>query len=149
MPSGKGVDVGVGLVLEIDQSEQVGDERGSGLGTHPVGGSEEVEVLGGVQALVDAEYVGHPADQPPNRLRIDLRIDSADPHRPAVAGEEARHEKHGGGLPGSVRADESHHRPVGDGQVGAVERPHLAVPLVDAVQLDDHAPAASQLSRCS
>ncbi len=57
--------------------------------------------------------------------------------------------KHGGGLPCPVRADQPHHRTVGDRQVGAIERPDLSVPLVDALQLDDHASAASQLSRCS
>ena len=69
-PAREGLDVRVALVAEVDQLEQVGDHPAPAGRRQPVAAGEEVEVLPDLHVVVDAEGVGHEAEDAPDLVGV-------------------------------------------------------------------------------
>ena len=91
MPRTERLHVGVALVGQVDQLQQVADHLAPPGGRNAVAAGEEVEVLPDPHVVVDAERVGHVADGPAHRVRLAPDAVAAD-LRVARGGHEQRRE---------------------------------------------------------
>ena len=69
------LDVGVALVAEVDEVEQVADHLAPAGGRDAVAAGEEVEVLPDLHVVVDAEDVGHEAEDATHGVGVPADVD--------------------------------------------------------------------------
>ncbi len=80
----QGVDIGVGLVDQAHQLEQISHHSRPGPRSYVLHSCKEIEILGSVETFVDPEEVGHPAELAPNGDRVHFRVDPSDFDRTSV-----------------------------------------------------------------
>ncbi len=135
--AGEAQDVGVALVREVDQLEEVADHPLALGGAEAVAATEEVEVLPDLHVVVDPERVRHVAEDAPNRHRVPANRLAGD-QRVARGGDEERrqHAQHRR-LAGAVRADEPEDLAGVYVEVDAADRERAVVALDEPRRLDD------------
>ncbi len=143
------VDVGIRLVFEIDQCQEIGHDRRARRRPDVLGGGEELQILVGAQTLVNAEEVGHVTHVATYRQRVALGIEATDAYLAPVARQQRSDDQHRRGLAGPVGSDEAHDGPLRNLEVCLVERLDSPVAFGDPVELDDHCSLQSNLNRAS
>ena len=135
----EGLDVGVALFGEVDQVEQVADHLAPPPRRQPVAAGEEVEVLPDLHVVVDAEGVGHVADDPPRGGRLAADRDAADEGvaggRREERGEHAQRRR----LACAVRPHQAEDLVLADDQVEPADGEGAVEALGQAPRLDDGA----------
>ena len=135
-PLGEAVDVVVALVGQVEQFEDLADDL---LAVGPgdlVGDGEEVEEFPDLHPVVDAEVVGHEADDLADGHRVvDDRM-ARDPPFARGGAEQGGQEPDGRALARAVGADEAEDLALADRQVQVVHGHELAVTLGEVAHLD-------------
>ena len=126
----------VALVVQVDQVEHfVADLPPLGP-VDPIGGGEELEILDHLHVVVDAEEIGHEADQPADFLRPGVDRVAADVGLAPGGIEQRGQDLHRGGLARPVRPDEAEHVPRLELDVERFDGEQLAVFLREVAGLD-------------
>ena len=135
-PLGEPVDVIVSLVGQVEQVEHFADDLLAVRTGDLVGDGEEVEELPDFHAVVDAEIVGHEADDPPDRHRLGgdrvARDAPLAERRPQQGGQESDR----GALAGAVGPDEAEDLALTDGEAQVVDGDEITVILREVDHLD-------------
>ena len=131
------LDVGLALVGEVDQLQEIADDPLPGGGREAVAAGEEVEVLPDPHVVVDPERVRHEAEDATDLVGVPA-------HRPAgdlgLAGrrlEERGQDPEGRRLAGAVGPDQAEDLALLDVEVEAGDGERLVVALHEALGLDD------------
>src|SRR5690606_31515109 len=103
---------------------------------HSLHRGEELQVLVGVEALVEPEEVGHVAEVAAHHVRLPLGIRPRNRHRSAVPGEKGAEYEHGGRLASPIRPDQPEDASHGHGEVEAAQGHDTPVALLHRPQLD-------------
>ena len=129
--------LGLLLMAEVYERQQVGNQLGATGGQDGVGGGKEVEVFRRLHVVVDAEEVGHEPNLPPHRRSLAH-------HRMArhisftVAWQQQRGENpHGRRLPRAIWPDEAVNRPLRNAQIQMIEGDHPAIAPRQVAGLDN------------
>ena len=132
----QGVDLGLATIGEVDQLQKLARDRRPLAPRHAVAGGVELEVLGGGQPVVDAEEVGHVADQVADLARI---LGDRDAGHGGVAGvgrAQRGQDPDGGRLARPVGTDEAEDLALGDGEGDLVQGDPAPELLVEALDRD-------------
>ena len=129
--------VGVALVREVDQLEQVADDAPPLGRTEAVAPTEEVQVLPDLHVVVDPERVRHVAEDAAHRLGVPADRFTGDPGIAGSRFEERREHPQHRRLARAVGADEPEDLARLDGQVHAADRDGPVVALHEPRCLDD------------
>ena len=131
--------VGVALVREVDQLEQVADHAPPLGGSEAVAPTEEVQVLPDLHVVVHPEHVRHVAEDATNRLGVPAHRFAGDRGVARGRGEERREHPQHRRLAGAVRTDEAEDLALLDRQVHAADGDRAVVALHEPGGLDDGA----------
>src|SRR5690606_13419200 len=104
-PAREGGDEPIAMRSEVGESQDVLDHPLSARAVDLEGEEEELEILGERHVVVDAEGVGHVADEPFHLQRIFHDVDTVDGRRSARRLEERREDADRRRLSRAVRAD--------------------------------------------
>ena len=134
------VDLGFAAFSEVNQLQQLGRDPPAAAAGHAMASGIELEVLLSGQPVVDAEEVGHVADQRPHRCRVLADRDAADRGPTSIRRCQGGEDADGGGLAGSVGPDEAEDLALGHAEADIRHRDLAAVPLAQLLD-SDHPPA--------
>ena len=124
------------LRLQVVGLEQGVDPLAARRARQALHAGEEQQVLAHAEVLVQRELLGHVPHPPPQGLG--LRRDAQAEHLDlaGAGGQQPAQHADGGGLPGSVRAEEAVHRRARHRQVDRVDRLQRAEALAQATRAD-------------
>ena len=106
-PARQALDVGVSLVAEIDEVEEVADHPPAAIGGDVVAASEEVEILPDLHVVVNAEHVWHEAEDATRLVGVPPHGDAGDFSLARRRRQERRENPKSRGLARPVRSDEA------------------------------------------
>ena len=132
----EGLDVGVALVGEADDLEQLADHRGPAGRGDAVAAREEVEVLPDAEVVVHAVEVGHVADAAADLDRVRADRDAGHERLARGRGEERGQDLHRRRLARAVRPDQPEDLAAADDEVDAGHGEVVVVALHEAAGLD-------------
>ena len=136
MPAREAGHQGVALVGQVDQLEHLLADLLPRGPLDPVGRGEELEVLDHLHVVVDAEEVGHVADDAADLLRAGVDRVAADGRLAPGGIQERGQDPHRRRLARAVGADEAVDVPLVERQVEPVQGVQLAVHLGQFMRLD-------------
>ncbi|GDX91751.1 hypothetical protein LBMAG46_17580 [Planctomycetia bacterium] len=109
LSAGQFVDHGIAFEGHIDKFKFFFNDFAPSLGNDAIGGGEEFEVFHDGHIVVDAEEVGHEADQSADFFLVCVDGFSADVGFTVIGREECGDHPHGGGFARPVGSDETKH----------------------------------------
>ena len=110
-----------------------------------IGGGEEFEILDDLHVVIDAEEIGHVADEAADFLRVAIDRVAADVRLAVSRIEQRRQDLHRGRLARAVGADEAKQIPRGQIELDGLDGELLAVFLRQVVGRDHGAGGSSGL----
>ena len=136
-PARQRLDVGVALVGEVDELEQVADHPAPRRRAEAVAAGEEVEVLPDLHVVVDPERVRHEPEDATYLVGVPGDGPAGDLGLTGRRQQERREHPERRGLARAVRPDETEDLALGDVEVDAGHRDRPVVALDQAVGADD------------
>ena len=132
----EGVGVGVAFEVEVDDLQLLVAHAAPRRALDPVGGREELEILDHLHVVIDAEEIGHVADQAADFLG--LRVDRVAAHIRFAPGriQQRGDDPHGRRLAGPVGSDEAEQVAFLQLQFDGADGEEVAVFLREIVCLD-------------
>jgi len=127
LTAGELIDHRIALVGHVDEFEFFFADLAAVRTVDAVGRGEEFEVFNDLHVIIDAEEVGHIADESADFLRMGIDRFSADVGFAVIGIEEGGQHAHGRGLTRSVRTDEAEDVPLSERQVEIVDGDQIAV----------------------
>ena len=134
--AGEAGDEGVALVAQVDQVEHVVADLAALRPLDAIGGGEELQVLDHLHVVVDAEEVGHVADQAADFLGMGVDRVAADAGLAPGGLQERGQDPHGGRLARAVGADEAEQVALGQLEGEVIDGVQLAVDFGEVLGLD-------------
>ena len=136
LPARKLVYERVALERHIDEFEFFLTDFAAGRAVDAVRRGKKLEIFDDLHVVVDAEGVGHVADQAADVLRMRVNRIAADIGLAIIGVEEGGKHAHGGGLARAVRANEPEHVALVEFQVDVIDGDQVAVPFGEFAGFD-------------
>ena len=130
-PTGVAARDAVGGLAQADELEQFVDAGAQGRAGHAVDPALEHEVLAPGRLPVHAGLLCDVPDRAAHAVRVANDVFAGDDRASGVGSRQRRERAHGRRLAGAVRAEQSEHLAVADGERDAVERLDLLVALAE------------------
>jgi hypothetical protein len=124
------------LIAQLDQPEHVVADLPPRRALDPIGGGEELQVLDHLHVVVNAEEVGHVADQPADFFRVRIDRVAADVRLAPGRLEQRGQNPHRGRFARPVRPDITEQVPLVQLQREVVDRAEIAVGLGKVLGFD-------------
>ena len=119
--------------VQPEALDQLGASRSIDAAPHP---GQQVDDLAAGQGWPQRDIAGHIGDLTVQGDGIGPRVASQYPHRPAVTAGQAEQDPDGGGLAGTIGAEEAVHLTLAHGHVESVQRLRAAESFTQALDFD-------------